>query len=164
MSLQQTFIGQIKLCLTEKICLYSTGTHLIMFQLHWLHVWSCQNASHPCVMADQLFTLITSVWEQTVVTWDAVWAVVRLDVLAAVQRLLAVVAVKTVSHGSILEKQKHSRWQCKGEWHTQRRLGFPQPIFIQQILDSCTWWMINYACGNRWRGKEWQKVNKEKEN
>lgn len=56
-------------------------------------------------MANQLFTLITSVWEKAVVTWDAVWAVVWLDVLAAIQGLLAVITVETVSHGSILEKQ-----------------------------------------------------------
>lgn len=124
-------------------------THIITFQPRWLHVRSCQNASHPRVMANQLFTLITSVWEQAVVTWDAVRAVVWLDVLAAIQGLLAVVAVETVGHGSSLERHKHSRWQFKGGLHTQRGR-----IFSAIIYSVNTRWMINRASGNKWERKD----------
>lgn len=70
-------------------------------------------------MANQLFTLITSVWEKAVVTWDAVWAVVWLDVLAAIQGLLAVVTVETVSHGSILEEQNTQVGNLREKKHTR---------------------------------------------
>lgn len=104
-----------------------------MFQPSQLRVWSCQNASHPCVMANQLFTLVTSVWEEAVVTWDAVRAVVWLDVLAAIQGLLAVVTVETVRHGSILEKQTSNTQVCN-LWvkhpHTQKAGMSTADIFV----------------------------------
>lgn len=62
-----------------------------------------KRAPHPRVVADQLFALVARVGEEVVVARDAVGALVRLDVLAAVQGLLAVVAVETVRHGSDLQ-------------------------------------------------------------
>lgn len=53
---------------------------------------------HPGVVGDELLALVTGVGEEAVVAGDAVGVVVRLDVLAAVQRLLAVVAVEAVGH------------------------------------------------------------------
>lgn len=54
------------------------------------------------VVADQLFALITGVGKVGVIAGDAVWAVVHLDVLAPIQGLLAVVAVKALCHGASL--------------------------------------------------------------
>lgn len=54
----------------------------------------------PSVVADQLFALVARVGEETVVARDAVRAVVRLDVLPAIQRFLTVVTVKAVCHCS----------------------------------------------------------------
>lgn len=91
-------------------------------------------------MANQLFTLITSVWEKAVVTWDAVWAVVWLDVLAAIQGFLAVVTVKTVSHGSILEKQnsKTQVGNLRGENpHTEKTGIFTADIFAVNTQLIC---------------------------
>lgn len=69
----------------------------------WQRVWSCQKwMPYPCIMADQFFALVTRVGKEAVVAWDAVGTVVWLDVLAAVQGLLAVVTVKTVGHRDFL--------------------------------------------------------------
>ena len=53
-------------------------------------------------MADQLFALITGVGKVGIIAGDAVRAVVHLDVLAPIQGLLAVVAVKALCHGASL--------------------------------------------------------------
>lgn len=53
---------------------------------------------HPGVVSDELLALVAGVGEEAVVAGDAVGLLVRLDVLAAVQRLLAVVAVEAVGH------------------------------------------------------------------
>lgn len=58
---------------------------------------------YPCIMANQLFAFIACVREQVVITGDAIGAVVRLDVLAAIQRFFAVVTVKSVSHCNFLQ-------------------------------------------------------------
>lgn len=49
-------------------------------------------------MTNQLFALITGVGEQAVIARDAVRVVLRLDVLPAIQGLLAVVTVKALAH------------------------------------------------------------------
>lgn len=58
---------------------------------------------YPCVMANQFFALVTCVREQGVIAGNAVGAVIRLDVLAAIQRFFAIVTVKSVSHRNFLK-------------------------------------------------------------
>lgn len=58
--------------------------------------------THSAVVADQLFAFVTGVGKVGIVAGDAVRAIVHLDVLAAIQGLLAVVAVKTLCHGASL--------------------------------------------------------------
>lgn len=54
----------------------------------------------PSVVPNQLFALVTSVGEETVVAWDAVRAVVRLDVLPTIQGFFTVVTIKAIRHCS----------------------------------------------------------------
>ncbi len=75
---------------------------------------------HPCIMANQLFALIACVWEQAVITGDAVGTVIWLDVLAAIKGLLAVVTVKTVSHCNILQAWNKERRNL-GQQHKKTR-------------------------------------------
>lgn len=64
-------------------------------------------------MAYQLLALVAGVGEKAVVAGDAVGAVVGLDVLATIQRLLAVVAVETVCHGCTLEHRDKGYGQLR---------------------------------------------------
>lgn len=70
---------------------------------HVCSIWCWRAPSHPCVVANQLLALFTGVGEKAVIAGDAVGAVFRLDVLAAIQGLLAVVTVEAIGHGCTLE-------------------------------------------------------------
>lgn len=54
--------------------------------------------SYLGIVADDFFTFLAGVGVQAVVAGDAVGIVLHLDVLASVQRLVAVMAVESVTH------------------------------------------------------------------
>lgn len=70
----------------------------------------------PCVMANQFFALVTCVREQAVIAGNAVGAVIRLDVLAAIQRFFAIVTVKSVSHRNFQESLKSGGTFATSKW------------------------------------------------
>lgn len=54
--------------------------------------------AHLVIVANHLVALLAGVGVQAVIAGDAVRFVLHLDVLATAQRLVAVLAVKTVAH------------------------------------------------------------------
>lgn len=54
--------------------------------------------THPCIVAYQLLALVAGVGKKAVVAGDAVWILLRLDVLPSIQRFFAVVAIKALTH------------------------------------------------------------------
>lgn len=53
-------------------------------------------------MAYQLLALIAGVGKKAVVAGDAVWILLRLDVLPSIQGFFAVVAIEALTHVSLL--------------------------------------------------------------
>lgn len=66
-------------------------------------------------MAYQLFALIAGVGKQAVIARDAVWILLRLDVLPSVQGFFAVVTIEALAHVSLANVSL-----CKTQTHTDK--------------------------------------------